>query len=132
NFWQDVEVDWRKGRIYLPLADLARFGVTERHIAEQVVDDAWRALMRHEVAHVRAMMVGAAPLALRMPGRFGLELCSVVHGGLRILEKMEAAGYDVFRRRPVLNGFDWAVIGVRAVAMRLFGRVGVELRSVEG
>jgi squalene synthase HpnC len=132
NFWQDVEIDWRKGRIYLPLADLARFNVTERHIAEQICDDAWRALMRHEVEHARAMIVGGAALARRMPGRFGLELCSVVHGGLRILEKIEQADYDVFRRRPVLGGFDWAVIGVRALAMRLRGRVGGQMHSVEG
>jgi squalene synthase HpnC len=131
NFWQDVGIDWKKSRIYLPLCDLERFGVTERHIDEQICDDAWRALMRHEVDHVRAMIVSGAPLAVRMPGRFGLELCSVVHGGLRILEKIEQADYDVFRKRPVLKGPDWVVIGVRSLAMRLRGRVGVQLRSVE-
>jgi phytoene/squalene synthetase len=115
----------------MPLCDLERFGVTERHIDEQICDDAWRALMRHEVDHARAMIVGGAPLAVRMPGRFGLELCSVVHGGLRILEKIEQADYDVFRKRPVLKGPDWVVIGVRSLAMRLRGRVGVQLRSVE-
>jgi phytoene/squalene synthetase len=66
-----------------------------------------------------------------MPGRFGLELCSVVHGGLRILEKIEQADYDVFRKRPVLKGPDWLLIGARSLAMRLRGRVGGHLRSVE-
>ena len=131
SFWQDVAIDWKMGRMYLPLSDLERFGLTERHIDEQICDGAWRALMRHEVAHARAMIVGGAPLAVRMPGRFGLELCAVVQGGLRILEKIEQAGYDVFRKRPVLNGLDWVVIGVRALAMRLRGRVSVPLRSVE-
>jgi squalene synthase HpnC len=131
NFWQDVGIDWKKNRIYMPLCDLERFGVTERHIDEQICDDAWRALMRHEVDHARAMIVGGASLAVRMPGRFGLELCCVVHGGLRILEKIEQADYDVFRKRPVLEVPDWAVIGVRSLAMRLRGRVGVQLRSVE-
>jgi squalene synthase HpnC len=131
NFWQDVGIDWKKQRIYLPLCDLARFGVSERHIDQQICDDAFRALMRYEVNRARAMIVGGAALGLRLPGRFGLELCSVVQGGLRILEKIELAGYDVFRKRPVLNGADWVVIGARTLAMRLRGWVGMPLCSVE-
>jgi squalene synthase HpnC len=132
NFWQDVAIDWQKGRVYLPLVDLARFGVTETQIADGIVDDAWRALMAHEVAYVRAMIVRGAPLALRVPGRFGIELCSVVHGGLRILERIERVGYDVFRHRPVLGVADWAVVAARTVAMFLSRRVGVRAPSAEG
>ncbi|WJF91856.1 squalene synthase HpnC [Paraburkholderia bonniea] len=124
NFWQDVAIDWNKGRVYLPQTDLARFGVTEAQIEARRVDDAWRALMAHEVAEARALLVRGAPLALRLPGRFGLELCSVVQGGLRILERIEKADYDVFRRRPVLGGFDWCVIAVRTLAMRVSRRMG--------
>jgi squalene synthase HpnC len=131
NFWQDVGIDWKISRIYLPTCDLKQFGVTERHLREQICDDAWRALMRHELDHARTMLVAGAPLAVRLPGRFGLELCGVVHGALRILEKIEQADYDVFRKRPVLNAFDWALIGVRALTMRLLGRLGAPLRSVE-
>jgi squalene synthase HpnC len=131
NFLQDVGIDWKKGRIYLPQSDLDRFGLTERHIDEQHCDDAWRALMRHEVAHARAMIAGGASLGLRLPGRFGFELCALVHGGLRILEKIERDDYDVFRHRPVLNASDWALIAVRALAMHLRGRFSVQLRSAE-
>ena len=132
NFWQDVAIDWQKGRIYMPQTDLARFGVTEAQIAQGVTDNAWRALMAHEVAYARAMIVRGAPLALRMPGRFGLELCGIVHGGLRILEHIEKANYDVFRHRPALGGFDWCVVGVRSLAMWLSRRVGVRAPSIEG
>jgi squalene synthase HpnC len=132
SFWLDVAADWKKNRVYLPLADLRRFGVTEAHIANGVVDDAWRALMAHEVSFVRDMLVRGAPLALRIPGRLGIELCGAVHGGLRFLERIEKAGYDVFRQRPVLNTFDWCVVAVRTVVMRLSRRVGVEARSIEG
>ena len=103
SFWLDVAADWKKDRVYLPLADLRRFNVTEAHIANGVADDAWRALMAHEVSFVREMLVRGAPLALRIPGRLGIELCGAVHGGLRFLERIEKAGYDVFRERPVLN-----------------------------
>src|SRR5690606_19720479 len=94
NFWQDVALDWRKSRIYLPLEDMARFQVTERHLAEALSDDAWRALMRFEVDRARQLMLSGAALPLRLPGRIGWELRLVVQGGLRILEKIEQVDYD--------------------------------------
>jgi len=119
NFWQDVGIDWKKQRIYLPLEDMARFGVTESHIAEARVDDAWRGLMRFEVGRARAMMLSGAPLAVRLPGRIGWELRLVVQGGLRILERIEAADYDVFRRRPTLGPADWLRMAGRAAGMKI-------------
>ncbi|MCX5538920.1 squalene synthase HpnC [Paraburkholderia sp. CNPSo 3076] len=131
SFLQDVSADWARGRIYLPLADLQRYGVTEPQIAAGVVDDAWRGLMSNEVARAKALMVSGAPLALRVPGRFGLELCSVVHGGLRMLEVIERNDYDVFRARPALRAPDWAVVLLRTAAMWLSRRVGVRAPSIE-
>lgn len=132
SFWLDVCADWKKDRVYLPLADMRRFDVTEAHIANGVVDEDWRALMAHEVSFVRETLVRGAPLALRIPGRLGFELCGAVHGGLRLLERIENAGYDVFHERPVLNAFDWCVVAARTVVMWLSRRVGVEARSIEG
>ncbi|MFC5473675.1 squalene synthase HpnC [Paraherbaspirillum soli] len=117
NFWQDVAIDWPKARIYLPLEDLQRFGVTQAHIAEGIVDHAWRRLMQFEVQRARTMMTGAKPLALRLPGRIGWELRLVIQGGLRILERLEAVDYDVFRHRPKLNKADWILLAWRAVRM---------------
>ncbi len=131
TFLQDIGADWRRGRVYLPQADLERFNVTEAQIAAGVADGAWRALMRHEVAFARSLMRSGAPLALRVPGRFGLELCSVVHGGLRLLERIERSGYDVFRERPALAAADWAVVLWRTAAMWLSRRVSVPTPSIE-
>lgn len=119
NFWQDVALDWKKERIYLPLADLARFGVTEAQISEARADDAWRKLMQFEVERARSMMLDGAPLAARLPGRIGWELRLVVQGGLRILERIEAIEYDVFRRRPTLGPLDWILMLWRAAAMKI-------------
>lgn len=74
--------------------------------------------MDFEVKRARALMLAGAPLATRLPGRIGWELRLVVQGGLRILEAIEAAGYDVFRRRPQLGRGDWLVLGWRALRMR--------------
>lgn len=115
NFWQDVAIDWQKARIYLPGEDRQRFKVSEEQIARGHVDDHWRALMQFEIQRARALMQSGAPLARRLPGRAGWELRLVVLGGFRILEKIEAADYDVFRRRPRLDKADWARMLWRAV-----------------
>jgi squalene synthase HpnC len=118
NFWQDVAIDWQKARIYLPQEDLDRFGVTENDLARAQVTPAWRALMRFEVDRARAMLMSGAPLALRLPGRIGWELRLVVQGGLRILEAIEAADYDVFHKRPKLGKPDWLLLIWRALGMK--------------
>jgi len=117
NFWQDVGIDIGKGRIYLPQEDLARFGVSEEAIALGRTGAEWRALMRFEVDRARRLMLEGAPLATRLPGRLGWELRLVVQGGLRILEAIERADYDVFRRRPKLGRADWPVLLWRALRM---------------
>jgi phytoene synthase len=93
---------------------MARFGVTERHLQQKTCDDAWRALMDFQIQRTRTLMLGGAPLGRSLPGRVGLEIRTTVQGGLRILEKIEKAGYDVFRKRPILRGLDWPLILARA------------------
>jgi len=115
NFWQDVAIDHSKGRIYLPQDDMARFGVSEKHVAEGRCDDAWRALIGFEIDRTRAMMQSGAPLGRSLPGRVGLEIRATVQGGLRVLDKLAAAGGDVFRRRPVLQWYDWPLLLWRAL-----------------
>ena len=120
NFWQDVAVDWRKERIYLPQDDMARFGVDEPTLDALVsgttpINEQWRALLAFEVQRARAMMLMGAPLARSLPGRVGWELRLVVLGGLRILERIEAVGYDVFRHRPALGRSDWLRLAWRAL-----------------
>ena len=116
NHWQDVDVDYVKdNRVYLPQDDMARFGVTERHLREKICDPAWQALMKFQVERARNLILEGAPLGRVLPGRVGLEIRATVQGGLRILEKIERVGYDVFRRRPVLKPLDWPMLLLRAV-----------------
>jgi phytoene/squalene synthetase len=117
NFLQDVAIDRKKDRIYIPLDDLKAHGVAPAQLDEQLADQRWRALMAFEVARARALMLSGAPLASRLPGRIGWELRLVVQGGLRILDKIEQVDYDVFTRRPQLKPADWAVMLWRAIRM---------------
>jgi squalene synthase HpnC len=118
NFWQDVAIDSKKSRIYIPQEDLAKFNVSEQSIAEGKADHRWRSLMQFQVARARSIMLKGAPLATHVGGRLGWELRFIVHGGLRILEKIEAVNYDVFHRRPRLKKYDWLLLGWRALRYR--------------
>jgi len=115
NFWQDVEIDYAKGRIYLPQDEMASYGVTEQHIRERRCDGPWRALIGFQVGRARAMLQSGAPLGRVLPGRIGLEIRATVQGGLRILDKLERAKCDMFRQRPVLEWFDWPLLLARAL-----------------
>jgi len=115
NFWQDIAVDWHKNRVYLPQDDLRRFGVSETQIADGRVDDAWRALVQFEVARARRMLEAGRPLTRTLPWRLGLELSAIISGGLRILDRIDRVGGDIFTRRPVLATGDWIVVAWRAL-----------------
>jgi squalene synthase HpnC len=110
NFWQDVAKDYAIGRVYLPLDELAQYGVSEEQIAQGICDDAWRKLMKFQVDRARAMMISGKPLGSILTGRIGLEMRMIIAGGLRILAKLEGAQYDMFRRRPVLKPYDWVIM----------------------
>ncbi|MDP3032896.1 MAG: squalene/phytoene synthase family protein, partial [Rhodocyclaceae bacterium] len=72
-------------------------------------------LLRFQVDRARALMKSGASLGHDLPGRIGLEIRTIVAGGLALLDKIEAADYDVFKRRPVLGAFDWPRILIGAL-----------------
>jgi squalene synthase HpnC len=115
NFWQDVDVDFRKNRIYLPADEMAEYAVTESQIAQRNAGGRWRELMLFQTGRTRRMLLSGAPLGRTLPGRIGLELRMIVMGGNRIIDKLEACGGDVFRHRPVLRAFDWIVMMHRSL-----------------
>ncbi|MDR0578632.1 MAG: squalene synthase HpnC [Candidatus Accumulibacter sp.] len=117
NFWQDIALDWAKGRVYLPRDDLARFGVDERSIAEGRRTPEWAALLDFQIERSRHLMLAGAPLARDLPGRLGWEIRLTVQGGLRILERIQQTRGDVFRHRPLLGPADWLRMAKRALFM---------------
>jgi squalene synthase HpnC len=115
NFWQDIAVDWDKGRVYLPQDDMRRFGIEEAQIAASRCDERWARLIDFELARTRDLLESGRPLARRLPLRLKLELKMVVAGGLRILRRIDAVRGDVFRHRPVLTRRDWAAMSIAAL-----------------
>lgn len=123
NFWQDLSVDLPRGRFYLPLEDCAVHGLARenfkafRPLARALPAAAAIELIAFEVAWARTLMLQGAPLVHRLPGRQAWELRLVVQGGLRILDKIEALGFDSFSQRPVIRATDAPVLAWRAITM---------------
>jgi hydroxysqualene synthase len=106
NFWQDLSLDLPRNRVYLPLCDLEHHGLGLPELLLCRDTPVARSLVRDLVQWAAALMAEGAPLALRLPGRAGLELRLVVQGGIRILEKIAAMDYASVRLRPVLRKTD--------------------------
>ena len=117
NFWQDLSVDIPRGRIYLPADAWARHGVDEAQLLALVANPVTINLIAACVRSTRATMLKGSQLAKRIPGRGGWELRLVVQGGLRILDKIEAQGFNTLQQRPKLGAWDVVVMGWRALWM---------------
>ncbi len=118
NFAQDVSVDWRKGRLYLPLEDLRRFGYTEEDIERGTVDGRFREIMKVQVDRARGFLLAGSPLVGEAPRAIRFELALTVRGGLAILKRVERTGFDVLHRRPVIPVLEKGRIVVMAIVHR--------------
>lgn len=118
NFWQDLGVDTRRGRLYAPEADCRRHGVGPRALLAGHDGHAVRSLVGDLVAWTRALMLSGAGLVHTVPGRAGFELRLVVQGGLRILEKIDRIDGSTLHSRPVIGAGDAPLLVWRALCMR--------------
>jgi phytoene synthase len=104
NILRDVGEDARRGRIYLPLAELAQFNYTEEDLLNGVVDHRWRNLMRFQIQRARDFFTSAERgISLLSPdARFPVWAALMLYRG--ILDEIERNDYDVFRRRAYVPG----------------------------
>lgn len=116
NFWQDLAVDLKKDRLYLPQEAMARHGVTERDLFAQVVDDRFRAAMAEAADVAEQLFLDGAALPECVQGRLAWELRATWLGGTTILRRTRAVGYDTFCHRPALTAADKLSIALRALA----------------
>ncbi|HKS75382.1 MAG TPA: squalene synthase HpnC [Terriglobales bacterium] len=103
NFWQDVSIDYKKGRIYLPLESLRRFGVTEADIAGDRNTPEFCEMMRFEVGRARNWFAKGLPLASRVDKELAIDIELFTRGGQEILNAIEKQGYAVLGRRPAIS-----------------------------
>jgi squalene synthase HpnC len=115
NFWQDVRMDFAKGRVYLPQADLRRFGVSDETIAQGTATPEFRTLLRHEVDFARSLFEQGLPLIGRVNRALALDLDLFSRGGLEILRAIERRNYDVLSGRPAISKTTKLGLALRAL-----------------
>jgi len=114
NHWQDAAVDHARGRVYVPEELLRRHGVSSWDFTSGRVSDGWRGLMAELIARTRALFEAGRPLCDRVGRELRFELRLTWLGGMSILDRIEAVGGDVFRRRPRHGALDKAALAWRA------------------
>lgn len=118
NFWQDIERDWQKGRVYVPRADRERFGAAESDLDARRWTPAWRATLEEMSVRTRALFEEGRSVCDGVSGRLGFELRVTWLGGTRILDRLDVAGFDVFARRPTLGAGDVPALAWQALTWR--------------
>ncbi|HEV3163220.1 MAG TPA: squalene synthase HpnC [Isosphaeraceae bacterium] len=103
NFWQDFARDLAIGRIYLPREDRERFGYPEEDLRNLKFTPSFAALLTFEVARTRELMYRGWPLVERMPKALAVDVDLFTRGGLAILDRIEAQGFNVLQSRPSLS-----------------------------
>ena len=122
NFWQDVTADFAKGRIYLPLEDLRRFGVTEGTIGDGQNTAAFRELLEFEVERAREWFAQGMPLIAKVDGALALDIELFSRGGQEILNAIERQHYAVLGRRPAISKARKLALVARAALGKLLGK----------
>ncbi len=119
NFWQDVFVDYGKGRIYLPLEDLRRFGVTGEDIAQRRATQQFVAMMKFEVERARDWFARGLPLVKMVNRELAIDLELFSRSGQEILNAIERQGFDVLKARPEISKSRKLMLVLRAAMGKL-------------
>ena len=115
NFWQDISVDTRRNRIYIPKSDFQKFNLQPSDLTSSMNEKAFRELMKMQIDRTRNLFEIGKPLFSLVNKQFQFELKMIWHGGMRILEKIEAQNFETRNKRPALNLFDKILIVTRSL-----------------
>jgi squalene synthase HpnC len=120
NFWQDVSVDYAKGRVYLPQDDMRRFGVRDETIQQGIATPGFRALLHYEVDFARRLFEEGLPLVHMVGRELAVDLDLFSRGGLEILRAVERRDFDVLTARPAISKRTKLALALRAVGSKIF------------
>ena len=118
NFWQDVSVDWKKDRVYIPQADMRVHGVTDETIASGTATPGFRAVLKQEVDYARELFLKGLPLIGRVRRDLAVDLDLFSRGGLEILRAVERRDYDVLSARPAISKPTKMALAFRALSAK--------------
>jgi squalene synthase HpnC len=112
NFWQDLAIDWERGRLYLPEEEWAPTGASVMDLDRRAITVPWRVAIGRAAQRTRDHFEAGRPICDAVHGRLRYELRATWLGGVRVLDRLEAVNFDVFARRPRLRRRDLLVIAL--------------------
>jgi squalene synthase HpnC len=107
NFWQDISIDLKKDKIYIPTDKIKQYHLNESAILRQQSSPDFVHMMQEIIQSTKIYYENGAPLINRIQGRLKWELKFTVAGGREILRKTELRKADLLSCRPVLSKRDW-------------------------
>jgi squalene synthase HpnC len=119
NFWQDVKVDLKKGRVYIPQEDMRRFGVSLENLSMHRANPEFINLMKFEVERAREWFAKGLPLKKMVSRELAIDIELFSRGGQEILNAIERQGFDVLNRRPAISKSRKLLLVIRAAAGKL-------------
>jgi hydroxysqualene synthase len=117
NFWQDVSIDLRKDRIYIPMEDIDAFGYSEPELLRSTFNEQFKKLMAFQVNRTAELFIEGKPLVSKVGRDLSLELKLTWNGGTTIFQKIHQNNFDVLHHRPVLNVIDKMGLLFRSIFM---------------
>ena len=122
NFWQDLAIDWRRGRLYVPREVWSATGADPSDLGRGEMTSAWRLALQECGGVTRRLFERGRPVCDVLRGRLRYELRATWLGGTRVLDKLERGRFDTLRHRPRLSAGDALVIALRALTWRVTPR----------
>ena len=119
NFWQDLGIDWQKGRLYVPLEDIAACGADVNDLAGMRMTEPWIGALARVTGRTRSLFAAGRDVCDGVTGRLRYELRLTWLGGSRVLDRLEAGDFNVFTARPALRRRDAASLVWAALRWRV-------------
>lgn len=115
NFYQDVSIDIKKDRIYIPIDEMEKFGVKLNQFELKQNNTKFEQLLKYQVDRTKDYFSLGRNLFPRLPGKLEKQIKATVFGGEKILEKIEKINYDILNHRPKLSKIDYFNILLKAL-----------------
>ncbi len=115
NFWQDVSVDLKKDRIYLPLDEMQNFGVDEKNLELNTNNTNIKQLLKFQVDRTRELFSSGRNIIPKLSGRLKYQIHWTILGGEEILDKIEQCDFDTIKVRPKLSKADYFLLMIKSM-----------------
>lgn len=118
NFYQDVSIDIKKDRIYIPLDEIQKFGASENQFELRKNNTNFEQLLKYQVDRAQQLFIEGRKLIQRLPKELKSQIFMTILGGEKILNKIEKMNYNVIDIRPKLSKLDYLMIFVKSLSVK--------------